>query len=431
MERMMKSLGMRRVLVVLVVMAMALPMLWPLASAPAQEATTQPATRPTAEVAPEAKPLLDQVVKAYSDLKSLRLAGTINGTFDVQQEQEKQSAPFTATYSAPGLFRHAVEGAVTAGSTGEKAYVHVSQGNVYMNAPAPKQKVKTDDLPEPLGAVLNGENPSLLLAVAADPRFELMDDVQRITLGPPAQVEGKELPVLRLEAANGRTLDLRIDPQTHLVRQAYVNLKPMLEERGAVEVKQAEMLIDYTAIEPGAELSQETFAWAPPPGAKDLADVRREQMQKFEQMMAEIEQMKGKPAPDITLTTPEGKLLKLSELKGSPVLLDFWATWCAPCIALMPHVEAIHRDKGTRGLKVFIVNVGEEKADVDAFVAEQGWQVPQLFDPDGSARLAFDSVASLPFQVLIDKDGVIRGVSKGLNEQMQANMDKAIDEVVK
>ncbi len=442
----MQSLLVRRLFIAVVAGAVALPMLWPVTSASAQDAAEnapaqadspqadragaqEAAARPAPQISPEAAQLLEQVVKAYSELKTLRLAGKISAEFDVQQQQDSESMDFTAAYSAPNSFRHAVEGNMTAGSTGEKTYVHSTRGNVYMNAAAPREKVKVDELPPPLGQVLSAENPSLMLAVSKDPHQELTDNVKSITLAEPAQVDGKAHPVLHLELNDGPTIDLRIDPQTHLIRQAVIDLKAGLEQRGATDVKRAQMTIDYTTSEPGAQLDADTFAWSPPAGAKDIEEVRRQQNAGMEQRMAQLKAWEGKDAPDFKLPGLDGKEVALKDLKGSPVLLDFWATWCGPCIVSMPHVEAIHREKGQQGLKVFAVNIGEEKDQVQAFVQEKGWQLPILLDTDSSVGTAYGASA-IPYQVLIDKEGKIRKVAVGAGGPMKEEMDKAIDELL-
>ena len=102
----------------------------------------------------------------------------------------------------------------------------------------------------------------------------------------------------------------------------------------------------------------------------------------------------------------------------------------------MPHVEALHREKGQQGLKVFAVNVAEAPDAVKAFVQEQGWQLPILFDSDSAIAQAYgaDKIAPsgdvlLPYQVLIDKQGKIHKIGLGMS-QPGGEMDKAIDELL-
>ena len=63
----------------------------------------------------------------------------------------------------------------------------------------------------------------------------------------------------------------------------------------------------------------------------------------------------GKPAPDLINRNPEGKEIKLSDLKGKVVLVDFWATWCGPCVASLPHIQELYNKYHDKGFEVFCV----------------------------------------------------------------------------
>src|SRR6185369_13124950 len=82
--------------------------------------------------------------------------------------------------------------------------------------------------------------------------------------------------------------------------------------------------------------------------------------------------LEGKPAPAVSFTTIDGKEFKLESLKGDVVLMDYWATWCGPCKASLPHLNDISKneDYKAKGLKVFAINDKEEKATVQKFLDE-------------------------------------------------------------
>lgn len=108
-------------------------------------------------------------------------------------------------------------------------------------------------------------------------------------------------------------------------------------------------------------------------------------------------------APDFTLATLDGGTLTLSSLRGRWVLVNFWATWCAPCRQEMPYLAALaeaHRDT----LTVLAVNMREERAEVAAFTAGLGIDLPILLDPDDSTLLAY-GVRGLPMSFLVAPDG--------------------------
>ena len=91
----------------------------------------------------------------------------------------------------------------------------------------------------------------------------------------------------------------------------------------------------------------------------------------------------GKPAPDFTAETLGGDTITLGDLRGSPVALNFWATWCVPCTVEMPALESAAARYADQNLVVLAVNAGEPANVVGAFMDEYNLTFPALLDPDG------------------------------------------------
>lgn len=386
--------------------------------------TTAPATQPAVVLGEDVRPLVEGVVGAYRELKSLKLEGTITGQFDVLGRQRTETSRFISAYLAPGVFRHAIEGDVEVGSTGEKLYAYTRRSHAYMTADVPDERPTVDKLPAPLAAVLSFQNPSLTFAVSGDPMLELTENVQSLTRAADVSIGDRPHPTLHLVLAGGDELDLSFDPETNLLRRAVFDLRKSMEKGGAVEVKQATVTIDYTDIDTSAALSAEQFAWSPPLSARDAEQARAAE----QEMLAAFQKLEGQPAPDFTLPTLDGKQVALSELRGSVVLLDFWATWCGPCVASMPKLEQTHKDNAATGLKVFAINVGEDQAKVQPFVDEHKLTMPILLDTESAVAGKYGADKAIPFQVLIGRDGVVRKIVVGAGGASQAAMDKAIHE---
>ncbi len=126
--------------------------------------------------------------------------------------------------------------------------------------------------------------------------------------------------------------------------------------------------------------------------------------------------VKGHPAPEITLETTAGETVNLSDFKGKPVLINFWATWCPPCRAEMPDFQALHRELGD-DVVVFSVNASsQDNGDVNAFMEEFGITFPVLLDKTGLAGVTYN-VRGLPTTVFVDRNGVINEIfTGGLNK---------------
>jgi peroxiredoxin len=120
----------------------------------------------------------------------------------------------------------------------------------------------------------------------------------------------------------------------------------------------------------------------------------------------------GKPAPDFTLQDMDGREVSLSSLKGKPVLLDFWATWCEPCRESMPHVQSLYDRFREKGLVVLGIDINEAADLPREYFAKQKFTFGNLIGA-GSGVVPKYGANSIPRVVLIDRDGVVRYVHGG------------------
>lgn len=108
-----------------------------------------------------------------------------------------------------------------------------------------------------------------------------------------------------------------------------------------------------------------------------------------------------------------GRLVRLSDYRGKTVVLNFWATWCPPCVAEMPELQALHERHAAAGdLVVLAVDVEEPPAAVDDFKTQIAISMPVLSDRTGEVRRHY-GLPGLPGTFFIDRDGVIRAKSLG------------------
>ena len=116
----------------------------------------------------------------------------------------------------------------------------------------------------------------------------------------------------------------------------------------------------------------------------------------------------GSPAPEFQLKDLQGNPVRLSNFRGKPVVLHFWATWCPHCLAEMPLLQEADRQLSTQGAQILAINLGEPQRKVERYAREHGLKLVILLDSRGKAAQAF-GVAGLPATVVVDANGRIAG----------------------
>lgn len=117
-------------------------------------------------------------------------------------------------------------------------------------------------------------------------------------------------------------------------------------------------------------------------------------------------------APDFTLRDLSGTPVNLAELRGQVVLINVWATWCPPCRAEMPMIQAAYEQYAPAGFTVLAVNQREAQATVAAYMQADGYSFPALLDDDGAVSALYQ-VRVLPSSFFVDRNGIIRAVYRG------------------
>lgn len=123
----------------------------------------------------------------------------------------------------------------------------------------------------------------------------------------------------------------------------------------------------------------------------------------------------GYAAPDFTLSLTTGETVSLSDFRGQPVVLNFWATWCPPCRAEIPFFQNASRHYNGQ-VAILGVNDGESLSTVSPFVTEFGMTYPVLLDSDSEVTIRY-RVSALPTTIFIDSDGIIQEVFPGIINQ--------------
>ncbi|MFC1928193.1 TlpA family protein disulfide reductase [Chloroflexota bacterium] len=115
----------------------------------------------------------------------------------------------------------------------------------------------------------------------------------------------------------------------------------------------------------------------------------------------------GGQTPGFQLQNLEGQTISLSKFQGRPVLINFWAVWCPPCRAEMPHLQQIYEEWSGKGLVLLTINMGDSPSQVKEFLQSNKLSLPVLFDTKGDVANKYNIVA-IPTSFFIDKDGIIQ-----------------------
>ncbi|HFE32117.1 MAG TPA: TlpA family protein disulfide reductase [Gammaproteobacteria bacterium] len=138
----------------------------------------------------------------------------------------------------------------------------------------------------------------------------------------------------------------------------------------------------------------------------------------------------GSTAPDFTLKSRSGENIKLSEQRGDVVMINFWASWCAPCRQEMPLLEELHDRYADLGFTLLGVNVEEDSNAALDLLKEIPVTFPVLFDSRNDVSKRYNVVA-MPTTVILDRDGNVRYVHKGYLPGYEDEYRKQIKELIR
>jgi thiol-disulfide isomerase/thioredoxin len=154
-----------------------------------------------------------------------------------------------------------------------------------------------------------------------------------------------------------------------------------------------------------AALPDSLFVFTPPDGSRQIEDWTLPGVSK--------PAVAGRAVQEFRAKTLDGAAIDLAALRGKVVLLDFWATWCAPCRRDLPIVEKLHREFRAKGFVVVGVNVGEERDTVTKFLETAGISYPIVLLSSDHGLVAGLSVSAFPTVVLVDRDGKVADYEVG------------------
>jgi thiol-disulfide isomerase/thioredoxin len=407
---------------------------------------------------PGARKLLEEVSRAYRGLSSYSDQGEFVVALTLGGKSQKQVQPLKLTFVRPNKL-DLDAGAVRLTSDGKTLTTAVAPLKKYTRTPAP-EAIGLDTFRDgPTGSMLFGgpTGPPLFilfnLLVGTNPDVLVGQMGGSLRAAPPAAVANNaEGPALLIDMMQGPDLLLRVDPATKLLSSIDMKIDPEQLAKSAP---------------PGQSLSIQRFGWASgklstqapkdqafafeAPKGFELVDSFKAKAQGGggQEQQFQIHKWIGKPAPDFSLTLLDGpgktKTVTKAELAGKVVLIDFWATWCGPCLMELPEIQKLIESCGKTKKDVVIVALSQDSNPTEISevrkLVEKTLDTKKItltsspvgrigLDPSNSLSKAFD-VEGFPTLVILDAKGVVQSAHVGYDpdtaEPLHKSLAKEID----
>jgi thiol-disulfide isomerase/thioredoxin len=369
---------------------------------------------------PDALALLTQVSQRYADAKSYHIEAVEERTSSNELHRDWQKMLMTAIVMPDRRYRYE-------GRSGFGSAIVVSDGTTqwrYHMIENRYTRVATAEYPAKNQVLLFEENAAFSAEGLA---HKLAGEARRLKAArylpdETISVDGRSIEcyVIRYSSEDYKTRNsdhqeertVWIEKTRRLVVKTFTRSEAEMMINSQVQVPvHEETTITYPVVKLDQKEPASSFNFVPPFGAELIAEFPNP-FSKRTQFTGE--DLEGKPAPEVQFKSADGQTIRLSGFRGKPVFLEFWATSCGPCVALLPDLAKLYAETQNQGLVWISVDNDQDPADVAAYLSKKQLSMPwpNYHDEDGSLGKAFHRFG-IPLGVLIDKDGKITFYESG------------------
>ena len=380
-----------------------------LAMARAQSVPSNPPVASAASAPPNAPPsagleLLKEVAKRYAEAKSYYIQSVEETSSSSEYDRSWQKTAMSAAEAPGGRFHYegtSFTGSAAKVSDGKTVWTYEAGQNRYTSKPtqagvsgptmmdqSEMAMLNSQRLGKEWGDLIKGLNSAELL-----PEAVLTLDGHQV-LCQVARVQSSDEKRLRPVYVFDKTI--WIDKS----RKVVVKVVEQSRSSGSGGERVEESTFTYPIVEFDGQVPEGLFTFVPPSGAL-LVEQFPDPMSNFGDS-----NLTGRQLPALRLKSAKGNMVPIESFRGKPLLIDFWATWCAPCIAGLPGLAQIYGEGKDKGLAVVGVDQDEEATAAADFLAKKGYTWPNFHDGDGEIEKAMRT-NGIPRTVLVDAQGTV------------------------
>jgi thiol-disulfide isomerase/thioredoxin/outer membrane lipoprotein-sorting protein len=360
----------------------------------------------------DALQLLDSVGDHYAEAQSYRLEAIEETTISNEFRRHWDKTLLTAVAARDGRYRYEVqteEGAAARVSDGKTKWEYRAVDHLYTQSSISADDKNTRWYTTAAQAIEEAQRLVLEIRLMGPhlKSAELLSDEA-------IELNGRKIKcfVVRFGSADfkGDNSDVKIQETVWIAQSTNLIVKTYKRsETHIITPSEARIPIveEKTVVYPVTELNEPEadtkFVFTPPPDAKLVESFLEPYIRKAADSAPSLV---GKLAPDVSLKAGNGELVSLAAYRGKPVFIEFWSTWCAPCLDLVPDLKRLYEETESKGLVWIGIDNDEDPSTAQKFLSQEHIPWSNYHDGDGSLGKAFNR-RGVPLAVLIDASGKI------------------------